>query len=288
MQSYYALRGISVTARFNVKVFSNDSSEPHLWCSTPLSDINFSADKTAFYATDCAVELSEDGTSYAIKSLNDPRGTVDLKVTRTSAAFQAGKTGTTLFGTDLENPWGIMRHAFWPRAVAKGTITTSEGALNFSGRALYSYAIQGMKPHHAAARWKFIDFQGPNYSALMMEFTTPVSYGSTVVNVGGIAKDGEIIYAGCDNEAAHTAAKDDIETGWPEPVAVRFRWKGETKGGKDVEGVIEGSLGDCVDRTDVMAELPGFVKSLVASAAGTRPYIYQVSFHYSIVLKDEH
>ena len=30
----------------------------------------------------------------------------------------------------------------------------------------------------------------------MMEFTTPPSYGSTVVNVGGIAKDGEIVWAG--------------------------------------------------------------------------------------------
>ncbi len=37
-----------------------------------------------------------------------------------------------------------------------------------------------------------------------------------------------------------------------------------------------GSLGPRIDRVDIMAEVPKFVKQIVAGAAGTRPYIYQV------------
>lgn len=271
-------RGIRVTATFNVKVFSKDVTKPHLWCSTSLNNINFSDDHTAFFADDCAVELSEDGTSYTIKSANDENGVVNLKVTRTAPGFQAGKTGKTLFGTDLENPWGSMRHAFWPRCVSEGTITTKEGPINFKGRALYSYALQGMKPHHAACRWNFVDFQGPNYSAIMMEFTTPPSYGSTTVNVGGIVKDGAVVIAGSAGKATHTAIKKDAENDWPAPSAVQFLWNGTDKDGTTVEGIIEGELGDRADKVDVMAEVPVFVKKIVAGAVGTKPYIYQVNY----------
>lgn len=96
------------------------------------------------------------------------------------------------------------------------------------------------------------------------------------MNVGGVVKSDEIIIAGCDNEAKHLKAKQDSENDWPEPSEVRFFWKGTTKDGKDVEAVIEGPLGDRTDRVDVMAEVPGFVKKIVAGAAGTKPYIYQV------------
>lgn len=241
-----------------------------------MSHHEFSEDKTGFYATDCALELSEDGTTYTIKSMNDPQAIVNLKVTRVAPGFVAGKDGKTLFGTDLSDPWGSMRHAFWPRAVAEGTIMTKDGPVDFKGKAFYSHALQGMKPHHAAARWNFVNFQGPTYSAILMEFTTPPSYGATVVDVGGIAKDGEIITAGTSCGAKHLKTKQDSENDWPEPTEIRFTWTGTTKDGKAVEGSIEGSFGDRVDRIDVMAEVPGFVKKIVAGAAGTKPYIYQV------------
>ncbi len=44
--------------------------------------------------------------------------------------------------------------------------------------------------------------------------------------------------------------------------------------GKEFSAELAGPLGE-PDRVDVMAEVPGFVKAIVASAAGTRPYIYQ-------------
>ncbi len=109
-----------------------------------------------------------------------------------------------------------------------------------------------------------------------MEYTTPPSYGSTVVNVGGIAQDGEIICAGSTNSAQHTEVKGDPENNWPEPGAVRYLWSGKTKEGRSVSAELEGSLGKRLDKVDVMAKVPGFVKTIVGGVAGTKPYIYQV------------
>jgi len=244
-----------------------------------LVNHEFSEDKTAFYANDLAVELSEDGTTFTIKSMNDPNAIVNLVVRRTAPGFKAGKTGKTLFGTDLSNPWGSMRHLFWPRCEAEGTITTKDGPIDFKGRAFFAHALQGMKPHHAAAKWNFCNFQGPTYSAILMQFTTPPSYGSTVVAVGGIAKDGEIIVAGCESDVTHLETKSDSQNDWPEPTVIKYTWAGKTKDDKPVTAVIEGALEEKLDRIDVMAEVPGFVKSIVAAAAGTKPYIYQVCHH---------
>ncbi|KAK7927746.1 oxidative stress survival- Svf1-like protein [Apiospora marii] len=272
---YSNVAGVRVTSQFNSKISYPDPSKPHLWCSTALNDADFSDDKVNFYAKDCAVELSEDGKTYAIKSITDQRCIVDLKVTRTAPAFVAGKDGNTKFGTDLAKPWGTMRHAFWPRCVAEGTMVTEDGPINFKGQALFIHALQGMKPHHAAGKWTYGNYQSAKYSAVMMEFTTPPSYGSTAVGVGAIAQDGEIIAAGCITTATHTKTALDAETQWPEPKEIKFTWNGKTKDGKTVEAVIVGPFEKRLDRIDVMAEVPGFVKKIVAGAAGTKPYIYQ-------------
>lgn len=282
---YSNVAGIRVTCQFNCKIFYPDQSKPPLWSSTPLSNHDFSEDKASFYADDCALELSQDGTYYTIKSLNDEGAIVNLKVTRTAPGFQAGKTGNTLYGTDTANPWGSMRHAIWPRCVGEGTITTKDGPIDFKGRAFYAYALQGMKPHHAAARWNFVNFQSPEYSAVMMEFTTPPSYGSTVVNVGAIAKDGELIMAGANSTATHTKVKQDSENDWPEPSHAKYTWSGKAKDGTAIEASIEGELSERVDRVDVMAEVPLFIKKIVAGAAGTKPYIYMYQPKLNLNLK---
>lgn len=202
---------------------------------------------------------------------------MNLKVSRVAPGFYAGSSGTTHFGTDLENPWGCMRHTFWPRCIGEGTISTQDGLLDFDkGEAVFIHALQGMKPHHAAATWNFVNFQGPQYSAVMMEFTTPPSYGSTVVNVGCIAKNDEIVIAGCKNTATHTATVEDPVNGWPEPTEARYTWSGAGKDGEAIEATIEGPLGERADCVDIMAEVPGFIKTIIAGAAGTKPYLYQV------------
>lgn len=100
----------------------------------------------------------------------------------------------------------------------------------------------------------------------MMEFTTPPSYGSSKVTIGGIATDGAILFAGADNSVKHTRTRDDPD--WPEPSAIAWKWAGVTKDGKKVEAEIVGDLGDRLDKMDVMADVPKFVKSIVGNVAG--------------------
>jgi len=278
---YSNVAGIRTTCQFNSKIFYPKSeNKPNLWASDQLNNVEISDNKLNFYADDLAFELSEDGTTYSIKSMINEGSTVNLTIKRVAPGFQVGKDGRSYYGTDTKAPWGTMRHVFWPRNTCEGTIVTSDGPISFDGgKALFIMALQGMKPHHAAGKWSFCDFQGPNYSAVMMEFTTPPSYGSTVVNVGGIAKGDEIIYAGATNTVTHTKVKEDTENDWPEPEEVKFEWNGKTKDGKAVNAVLAGPLDARLDRVDVMAEVPGFVKTIVSAAAGTKPYIYQYSPH---------
>lgn len=230
----------------------------------------------SFYADGLSISLNEEGDEYTIKAARNDSGLVDLVFTRVTPGFQVGENGTSYFGTDPLHPWGEMRHRFWPRCTVTGAIITPEKKYDFKGRGLFIHAIQGMKPHHAAARWDFVTFQTPTYSALMMEFITPPSYASTCVNVGGIAKDGEIIYAGATNTVKHIESKEDEETLWPEPVLTEFTWEGKNKDGRLVSAVLGGPLGARKDRVDVLSHIPGIIKSLVGGVVGTRPYIYQV------------
>ena len=144
------------------------------------------------------------------------------------------------------------------------------------GKALFIHALQGMKPHHAAAKWNFVNFQTPTYSAVMMEFTTPPSYGRTTVNVAGLAKDGEIVCGGASSTIQHLAASQDSDNDWPEPKAVLCEWTGKTSDGKEVKAEMMGELGERQDRVDVLSHIPGFVKTIVGGVVGTKPYIYQV------------
>ncbi|KAH8705125.1 putative oxidative stress protein Svf1 [Talaromyces proteolyticus] len=271
---YNNIAGLHTTCQFNTKIFSFDSSTPHLWHSNTLSNHLFDPDMYSFGADNLAMTLNEDGTAYTIKSAVNEASLVNLTFTRQTPGVAVGNNGTSYFGTDPSKPWGSMRHAFWPRCSVEGTITTKEKTYDLKGRGFFAYALQGMKPHHAAARWNFVNFQTPTYSAFLMEYTTPPSYGSTVVNVGGVLKDGEILYAGTSNSAQHLEIGTDSENDWPEPKAIRFTWDGKTKDEDIFHAEVEGPL-KRLDRIDVMAEVPGFVKSIVGSVAGTKPYIYQ-------------
>lgn len=120
-----------------------------MWSSDPLSNIDFDEQKLNFQADGCAITLSEDGTAYTIKSVTNEASIVNITVSQSAPGFQVGKDGKSYFGTDPKNPWGSMRHAFWPRCQVEGSIVTKEGPLDFKGRGLFIHALQGMKPHHA-------------------------------------------------------------------------------------------------------------------------------------------
>ena len=102
-----------------------------------------------FFADGCALDLNDDCTAYSIKSATNEKSILALTVKRSAPGFQVGRDGKSYFGIDLENPWGSMRHAFWPRCEAEGSIITKDGPIDFKGRAMFVHALQGMKPHHA-------------------------------------------------------------------------------------------------------------------------------------------
>ncbi|KAJ5408920.1 Survival factor 1 [Penicillium cosmopolitanum] len=282
---YSNIAGIHTTAHFNTKIFNLQGDGEHIWNTNPLSNIIFDEKMLSFAADNLAITLNEEGDSYSIKSTVNPDSVVDLKITRKAPGFAAGKNGTSYFGTDPKNPWGSMTHSFWARCAVEGTITTKAKTYDLAGRGVFIPALQGMKPHHAAARWNFLNFQTPTFSAIMMEFTTPPSYGSTKVTVGGILKDGEIIYAGTDNKVTHTNTEQDPESEWPEPTSIKWEWSGKSADGQDVTAEVDGPLGKRLDRVDVMGEVPGFIKTIAGSVAGTRPYIFQYSPKEKLSLK---
>lgn len=118
-----------------------------------------------------------------------------------------------------------------------------------------------------------------------MEFTTPASYASTVVRVAGVVTDGKLLIANTEGDVKHTATKQDSDNDWPEPTAATYHWQGKTEDGKEFTADLGGELGEKLDRVDVMAEVPGFIKTIVASAAGTKPYIYQYARKLTIKIK---
>ncbi|KAK5136618.1 hypothetical protein LTR08_002632 [Meristemomyces frigidus] len=273
---YSNVMGIRTTAQFSSKIFAKEQGKPHLWASDNVSNFEFSQDMQNFKADGCSMDINEQGDSYTIKSTTNRTSVVDLKFTRIAPGFVVGKDGTSNFGTDPKKPWGRMKHAFWPRCQVEGSIMTQQGPVDFKGKGCFIHALQGMKPHFAASTWNFANFQSPSYSAILMEFTTPKSYGETSVSVGGIVVDGAVLMAGAspDLKVKHTEIKGDPDNDWPEPNAVTFNWSGKTHDGKEVTAELAGSI-TRADRVDVMGELPKFVKQIVAGAAGTKPYIYQ-------------
>ncbi|CAO2654783.1 Nn.00g115160.m01.CDS01 [Neocucurbitaria sp. VM-36] len=282
---YNNIAGLRVTVQFNCKLFYPNNEKPALWASDPLQNYGFDEEQHSFFADGVSIELSEDGNSYTIKAAVNENSLVNVKFTRTAPGFMGGKDGTTNYGTDPKAPWGSMHHHFWPRCSIEGAIITKEGEIDVKGRGMLSHALQGMKPHHAAARWNFVNFQSPSYSAILMEFTTPASYASTVVRVAGIATDDKLLIANTEGNVKHTATKQDSDNDWPEPTSAAYHWEGKTDDGKEVTADLEGALGAKLDRIDVMAEVPGFIKTIVASAAGTKPYIYQYMQKMTIKVK---
>ena len=97
--------------------------------------------------------MSEDGNSYSIKSMVDPELSIDLTCTRLGPGFKIGKDGKSLYGTDPAEPWGAIRHIFWPRNKLTGFMVVAEKGepvkIDFSGTTMLVMALQAMKPHHA-------------------------------------------------------------------------------------------------------------------------------------------
>lgn len=280
------LAGIHTTSQFTCRVHHPDKPEESVWTSTHLNDFKFGEKKASFAADGINIDLNEDLSVYHIVSNVNDQSIVDFTIAREAPGFKIGKDGVTKYGTDVNKPWGTMRHMFWPRTKISGKITVKGVDLVADGVGMFVMALQGMKPQHAAARWNFVNFQGPTTSAIMMEFTTPPSYGSVVVNVGTVVRGDKLLAATVNNKAVHTKTQSDNENDWPQPLEVEFDWAGlSPDNSTELKASIVAPIPYLIERVDVMAEIPKFVKNIVAGVAGTKPYIYQYFNPGSIKVK---
>jgi hypothetical protein len=282
--------GLHFTAQFTCLIVNDSQPDFKVWTSTHLE--GFEASGTEFTAEGLSISLNEDASEYSITSVVNDESLVEIKIKRDALGFKIGADGTSAYGEDLDNPWGSMRHVFWPRATATGKIVTKHGDVVVDGRSMFVMALQGMKPHHAAAKWNFLNFQGPTSSVVVMEFVTPVSYGSSRSSVGAVVRNDKLLATAVDVKIAHVEAHED-DVGWPAPKKIEFVVDGPKIDAPDadidsphhkVHAVVEGALDKLVDRVDVMAEIPTFVKRLASGVSGARPYIYQYSNKLKLTL----
>lgn len=302
--------GIHTQAQFTFRIFnSKKPDELNLWTSTKLED--FRVEGPNFYAKDLSLELNEEDNEYHFVSQVNEKSTVDLTFTRLTAGCKVGEDPNTYYGDNLEEPWGKMRHVFWPRNSIRGTINLKkpeptekeeqEEEPQETGKSVYEeqtitfgpndkaysmfvMAFQGMKPHHAAKAWNFMYFHSEKHTAVLMEFVTPKSYANTKVTIGILTSDKDILAVTTNNEFSHLDPQID-SVGWNVPQSVSIAYDGfspevtdeQVASGdyKKVTAKVEGPLQNLIERIDVMNEIPNFIKTIVSGVAGTKPYIYQ-------------
>lgn len=222
------------------------------------------------------------------------------------------KGGYSYFGPDVENPEGYVIHRFWPRNMVTGHIIQNGKAEEFKGTGMFVHAIQGMRPNLVAASWNFAHFQSnelDGVSAIQMEFTTIDAYGKkgagtgfAKVNIGSLVVGGKLATVTAEtrwpgeseehsvvSKATHGNRVLDSDTGYKAPSELIYEWVGPSivsdSKGTNVEAKLVIDVGPpsaykgLVEKVDVLAEIPSFVKAVIAFAAGTKPYIYQVCFH---------
>ncbi|CCH58151.1 hypothetical protein TBLA_0A03520 [Henningerozyma blattae CBS 6284] len=342
--------GLHITAQFTFRIFDcNNPDKLNIWTSTKLE--NFVIDGANFYADDLSLELNEELNQYHFKSSVNKNSEISLYCTRLAPGCKLGDDPMTYFGDNIEEPWGTMRHIFWPRNHITGKIIlrnlddtnkakgnksnntdNDDNSSNFSkyssnyssfskiktnstsnsknpsrnvsanasrvptntadqdlvagnvsqdqsqididingtqdgieqqgdededdededdedddeymsesedyeyelvfeftdenpAMSLFIMACQGMKPHHAARSWNFLSFHAKKNSCVYMEFTTPRSYANTVVSIGIIANNDEILSMTIDNKYNHlNASIDDI--GWSVPKNIQLEFNG--------------------------------------------------------------
>ncbi|KAG0676987.1 putative cell survival pathways protein [Pichia californica] len=298
--------GLHTTAQFTFKIFEKETPQDFVWTSTKLENF-FIENGTDFKADNLSIILNKDNIdTYQIDSSVNKLSEVHLTVKRIGDGIKFGKDGTTYYGTDIENPWGSMRHVFWPRCEVNGNIILreikegqnidelendeieyidKESITINNGLTMYVMALQGMKPHHAAATWDFLNYQSDNYSVVLMEFTTPPSYNRTKVSVAIVVDNtGKIILGTMNNETKHLETNVDETSGWDVPTKISYTLKDEKS---NLEVDVVGDLKNLCERVDVMAEIPQFVKNIVSGVAGTKPYIYQFSNKMNLTIKKD-
>lgn len=268
---------LAYTSQFTFLLRKRSDPNFQVWTSQHLD--NGEAKGPNFHADGFDVVLTNNETEYKFTSVASEETQCELHFKRISDGFKIGKDGLSRYGTDPSAPWGTMRHIFWPRTSIEGRIVTNRGKdvitlKHENTLGMYVMALQNMKPHHLAKSWNFLNFQGPTISVVVMEFVTPASYGYGRSSVGGVVKDGKLLSTAV-GVGIEQKNKEEDPVGWSYPKAISFDLKGPTIDGKDeVRALVSGDI-NLVDRVDVMAEIPAFVKRVASGLSGARPYIYQ-------------
>ena len=99
------------------------------------------------------------------------------------------------------------------------------------------------------------------------------------------------------SQAVHHDKSLDSFTGYNVPSAVSFHWAGPSVI-PGAEGSLSADLSvqvgkpgqeiGLIEKVDVMAEIPGFVKAVVSYVAGAKPYIYQARFRIILYTASTH
>lgn len=283
--------GIHNTAQFTCMIRHDSKPEESVWTSTSLE--NFHIKGTDFHSDGCSITLNEAADEYTISSVVNEESLIEVKVKRKCLGFKIGEDGSSLYGEDLKHPWGSMRHVFWPRTYMTGKAKIKGHELDLNeAQGMYVMALQGMKPHHAASKWNFLNFQGPTFSAILMEFTTPHSYDEQKSSIGSVVHNDELISTAAHCRTVHRSTKTD-DVGWPVPTDISFEINGPKIESSDadisknmVKATVSGAIPHMVDRVDVMAEIPSFLKKVAHGVSGTKPYIYQFcnKLHIKVVI----
>ncbi|CAI4058936.1 hypothetical protein SKDZ_04G5450 [Saccharomyces kudriavzevii ZP591] len=113
--------GLHTASQFTFRIFDSKNPEDlNIWTSTKLE--NFYVKDANFYADNLSIELSDDGESYHIQSSVCDLSVIDLHIKKLTPGAKVGDDPATYYGNNIDEPWGSMRHVFWPRNACHGSI----------------------------------------------------------------------------------------------------------------------------------------------------------------------
>ncbi|ORX45285.1 oxidative stress survival, Svf1-like protein [Hesseltinella vesiculosa] len=265
---------ISFTCRFY-----EPSTKTNVFKNINMTNFELSSDRRSVKTDFFNIKLDDEQKMYKVQ-ITHPDLVVSLDFTRVDRGFKVGEGRTYLGGGDQASAAGFVSHKFWPRAVAKGTFIVDKQLHDVEGDGMFIHAIQGMQPQLIASNWNFVDFQSPEAAVSMMQFQTTKQYGAVNINQGSLVFREKLVCVSVDNQVELLDLEKDPDTDYDIPRRIKLTWKGKTikendaDEPKDVYVEMIVPVKNLIDKIDVLAEIPWFLKKLVQTFV-VKPYIYQ-------------
>lgn len=243
-----------------------------------MTKFELSQDKRSVKSDYFNIHLDDEQKIYKV-NITHPELVVSLEFSRVDRGFKVGE-GRTYLGGDKSSASGFVSHKFWPRAIAKGTYIVDQKIHEVEGDGMFIHAIQGMQPHLIASNWNFVNFHSDDASIGMMQFQTTKQYGSVNINQGSLVFKDKLVCVSIDNHVELLDMVKDEDTEYDIPQKIKLTWKGKTikekvdEEPKDVTVSMLVETKNLIDKIDVLAEIPYFIRKLVQSLI-LKPFIYQ-------------